>query len=226
MDTFAVFESSLPSASYKSREHVPKCPGLLLPLHHDPPLSSPSAGLTSIFNPRLSSFPPRANFTVSSHSSPTSAPQASTPTLTSPLSAPPTHSNPRIRSREGEREDKIERLNGAPLEPTPLIALPDSDSSLSPRRKRARTSSPSKDEPLFTMPLSIDGDPTSIAGPSSPSASVSALNGTTSRISRRTDALEYVENKLAFKPLWEGSDIDRREFVRLTLQALGDVGYS
>lgn len=28
-----------------------------------------------------------------------------------------------------------------------------------------------------------------------------------------------------FMPLWEGSHLDRREFVRLALQALGDMGY-
>lgn len=34
------------------------------------------------------------------------------------------------------------------------------------------------------------------------------------------------EGGVEFKPLWEGSQVDRREFVRLALQAFQEIGYS
>lgn len=37
--------------------------------------------------------------------------------------------------------------------------------------------------------------------------------------------MEY-DGEDGFKPLWPGSDVDRREFVRLTLQALKEIGYT
>lgn len=40
-----------------------------------------------------------------------------------------------------------------------------------------------------------------------------------------TDAMEYVGG-VAFKPLWEGSQVDRREFVRLAMQTFKDLGYT
>ncbi|GAA5894761.1 hypothetical protein JCM6882_006674 [Rhodosporidiobolus microsporus] len=42
---------------------------------------------------------------------------------------------------------------------------------------------------------------------------------------RETDAMQY-EGDEGFVPLWEGSNLDRREFVRLALQAFEDMGYS
>ncbi|GAA5822786.1 hypothetical protein JCM11251_004380 [Rhodosporidiobolus azoricus] len=42
---------------------------------------------------------------------------------------------------------------------------------------------------------------------------------------RETDAMQY-EGEEGFVPLWEGSNFDRREFVRLALQAFEDMGYS
>lgn len=38
------------------------------------------------------------------------------------------------------------------------------------------------------------------------------------------DAMDY-DGESGFKPLWEGSDVDRREFVRIALQALEEIGY-
>ncbi|GAA5986718.1 hypothetical protein JCM11641_007751 [Rhodosporidiobolus odoratus] len=42
---------------------------------------------------------------------------------------------------------------------------------------------------------------------------------------RVVDAMQYDGNE-GFVPLWDGSNIDRREFVRLALQAFEDMGYS
>ncbi|GAA5934008.1 hypothetical protein JCM1841_002048 [Sporobolomyces salmonicolor] len=42
--------------------------------------------------------------------------------------------------------------------------------------------------------------------------------------SRALDAMEY-DGEDGFVPLWEGSNFDRREFVRLALQAFEDMGY-
>jgi WD repeat-containing protein 26 len=55
----------------------------------------------------------------------------------------------------------------------------------------------------------------------------------TSAVKARLDAMDY-ENSDApgaspsalFKPLWAGSTIDRREFVRLALQTFKDMGYT
>ncbi|GAA6029307.1 hypothetical protein JCM8097_003613 [Rhodosporidiobolus ruineniae] len=44
------------------------------------------------------------------------------------------------------------------------------------------------------------------------------------RPARETDAMMY-EGEEGFVPLWEGSNLDRREFVRLALQAFEDMGY-
>ena len=43
--------------------------------------------------------------------------------------------------------------------------------------------------------------------------------------SRRLDAMEY-EGDEGFVPLWKGSNLDRREFVRLAMQAFEDMGYT
>ncbi|GAA5867882.1 hypothetical protein JCM1840_003474 [Sporobolomyces johnsonii] len=42
--------------------------------------------------------------------------------------------------------------------------------------------------------------------------------------SRALDAMSY-DGEEGFVPLWEGSNLDRREFVRLALQAFEDMGY-
>lgn len=47
----------------------------------------------------------------------------------------------------------------------------------------------------------------------------------TSRNGRPLDAMEY-EGDEGFVPLWEGSNLDRREFVRLAMQAFQDMGYT
>lgn len=39
------------------------------------------------------------------------------------------------------------------------------------------------------------------------------------------DAAQY-EGDEGFVPLWEGSNLDRREFVRIALQAFQDMGYA
>ncbi|KPV75622.1 uncharacterized protein RHOBADRAFT_13767 [Rhodotorula graminis WP1] len=60
-----------------------------------------------------------------------------------------------------------------------------------------------------------------------------AINGTTSAASATNghvavavkDAAQY-EGDEGFVPLWEGSNLDRREFVRIALQAFQDMGYS
>ena len=42
-----------------------------------------------------------------------------------------------------------------------------------------------------------------------------------------SDGAEYAAGGAGyFKPLWEASNHDRREFVRLTLQALHEIGYT
>ncbi|KAL8286124.1 hypothetical protein RQP46_004612 [Phenoliferia psychrophenolica] len=64
--------------------------------------------------------------------------------------------------------------------------------------------------------------------PASSSASHGNGNGngaTELEVESVTDAMDY-EHGEVFKPLWEGSDIDKREFVRLTLQALKEIGYT
>ncbi len=45
------------------------------------------------------------------------------------------------------------------------------------------------------------------------------------RPSKRLDAMEY-EGDEGFVPLWKGSNLDRREFVRLAMQAFEDMGYT
>lgn len=49
----------------------------------------------------------------------------------------------------------------------------------------------------------------------------SSSNGT---VTRTTDAMQY-DGDEGFVPLWDGSNLDRREFVRLALQAFEDMGY-
>lgn len=44
-------------------------------------------------------------------------------------------------------------------------------------------------------------------------------------IARRLDAMEY-EGDEGFVPLWKGSNLDRREFVRLAMQTFEDMGYT
>lgn len=39
------------------------------------------------------------------------------------------------------------------------------------------------------------------------------------------DALAY-DGSQGFVPLWQGSQVDRREFVRLALQAFEEMGYA
>lgn len=68
---------------------------------------------------------------------------------------------------------------------------------------------------------------------------VHASNGTRRRRSH-TDAMDYIPDyshfdhestaepstgTLTFKPLWAGSHIDRRELVRLAMQAFEEMGY-
>ena len=43
--------------------------------------------------------------------------------------------------------------------------------------------------------------------------------------STMTDAMDYAQGAV-FKPLWEGSQVDRREFVRLAMQTFKDLGYT
>ena len=53
--------------------------------------------------------------------------------------------------------------------------------------------------------------------------STSASDGV--KASKRLDAMEY-EGDEGFVPLWRGSNLDRREFVRLAMQAFEDMGYT
>lgn len=73
------------------------------------------------------------------------------------------------------------------------------------------------------MALSID-DSAMITAPSRNGHGNGSSGG--NEAGRRTDAMEYEEGEIEFKPLWQGSDIDRREFVRLTMQTLMEMGYS
>ncbi|KAM0755447.1 hypothetical protein T439DRAFT_375809 [Meredithblackwellia eburnea MCA 4105] len=125
-----------------------------------------------------------------------------------------------------------------------------SSSSPSPPRKKARfsylPSSPSlsthdQNQPLYSygasltnlpplnMAQSIDVEPSSDAGIAVP-ASNGHGNGHTNgavlpdNTENRIDAMDY-DGERGFKPLWPGSELDRREFVRITLQALRDIGY-
>lgn len=81
------------------------------------------------------------------------------------------------------------------------------------------------------MAQSIDVDDSSSSAP----AGLPAANGHAESASSNghdsgaapvhTDAMEY-EGGIAFKPLWDGSQVDRREFVRLALQAFKEIGYA
>jgi hypothetical protein len=42
--------------------------------------------------------------------------------------------------------------------------------------------------------------------------------------SKRRDVEDYDEGA-SFRPLWKGSEVDRREFVRLSLQMFREMGY-
>lgn len=63
-------------------------------------------------------------------------------------------------------------------------------------------------------------------------AASTAPSASNSTVAIRLDVMDY-ENSDApgatpsapFKPLWPGSTIDRREFVRLALQTFKDMGY-
>lgn len=43
---------------------------------------------------------------------------------------------------------------------------------------------------------------------------------------KRRDALDYPDDEKGFKPLWPGSELDRRELVRLALQTFKEMGYT
>jgi hypothetical protein len=53
------------------------------------------------------------------------------------------------------------------------------------------------------------------------STSITNGNGHTSK----TPVLSLQENQDGFRPLFEGSRLDRTEFVRITLQSLKELGY-
>ncbi|BGO89478.1 hypothetical protein NBRC10512_003937 [Rhodotorula toruloides] len=75
-----------------------------------------------------------------------------------------------------------------------------------------------------SSPFASNGHSNGLASTSSPSP---AMNGGKS-VSNGTgglDAMQY-EGEEGFVPLWEGSNLDRREFVRLALQAFQDMGYN
>ncbi|KAI5479335.1 catabolite degradation protein [Pseudohyphozyma bogoriensis] len=55
---------------------------------------------------------------------------------------------------------------------------------------------------------------------------VTSADIATSHAKERLDAMDYDGDASGFVPLYEGSDIDRREFVRLALQSLRDIGYN
>lgn len=72
------------------------------------------------------------------------------------------------------------------------------------------------------MPQSIDGEV------SPAPANGLALNGHAThpeRTLKRLDSMDYAGD-VSFVPAWKGSSLDKREFVRLALQALGEMGYS
>lgn len=79
------------------------------------------------------------------------------------------------------------------------------------------------------MPLPIDVEEPLSAGTTIPSNGNGHTNGfgsgTVGEVKRQLDVEEYEEAGLSFKPLWKGSEIDRREFVRLTMQTLEEMGY-
>lgn len=66
----------------------------------------------------------------------------------------------------------------------------------------------------------------------SPTASTSNGNGFSAQVipsngaASAKDGDEYARGGSGyFKPLWEGSNLDRREFVRLALQTFEEMGY-
>ncbi|GAA5843715.1 hypothetical protein JCM9279_000115 [Rhodotorula babjevae] len=72
-----------------------------------------------------------------------------------------------------------------------------------------------------------------VASTTNGNSSSHAVNGSTSAVASinghaaaaTKDAAQY-EGDEGFVPLWEGSNLDRREFVRIALQAFEDMGYS
>lgn len=167
----------------------------------------------------------------------------STSAALAPLAVAEQSSRRRTRSRDEEDSEAGPTSTTSP----PRDTHP--DSALSPARKRLRTTL----EPISAldtsviMPQVIDDpvlpppvhSPISIAahgllstnGHGSNSFGGAAAGTATAGNGAvlRTDAMDYEEGDTASvvlrKPLWEGSQIDRREFVRLALQAFKDMGY-
>lgn len=79
------------------------------------------------------------------------------------------------------------------------------------------------------MAQSIDPDTPAAAPSNGHATSNGHANGAAAAAGagtdRTTDAMEY-EGGAVFQPLYAGSDVDKREFVRLTLQVLKDIGYT
>lgn len=96
-------------------------------------------------------------------------------------------------------------------------------SALSPQNGFATTASEG-DTPMLASSSTSNGHSNGVGG--SNGGSNLASNGSHASTSRAgvTDASKY-EGGAAFVPMYPGSEIDRREFVRITLQALTDMGY-
>lgn len=79
--------------------------------------------------------------------------------------------------------------------------------------------------------------PQTISDPVTDSTTSAHVSTNKSSRQARTDAMDYspdaasqntvdTTGTLIFKPLWPGSNIDRRELVRLAMQAFEEMGYS
>lgn len=67
--------------------------------------------------------------------------------------------------------------------------------------------------------------PSDVDGPHSNGSADPPAGSTVSTYVRPLDAGEY-EGDEGFVPLWAGSNLDRREFVRLAMQTFEDMGYT
>lgn len=72
-------------------------------------------------------------------------------------------------------------------------------------------------------PFASNGHSNGLAPTSTPSPATNGGKGI-SNGAGGLDAMQY-DGDEGFVPLWEGSNLDRREFVRLALQAFQDMGY-
>jgi hypothetical protein len=75
------------------------------------------------------------------------------------------------------------------------------------------------------MPQSIDGEVSLSLTSTLNGVALNGHSGHSERGLKRLDSMDYAGD-VDFVPAWKGSSLDKREFVRLALQALGEMGYT